>query len=88
MFTFHLEANGKKHTRMDQTSRLTTATYQGDPHETIKMVRETGMKCGIAIKPKTPVEAVLPFAELVDMVCCCVLMIPGLTPPGPCARSS
>jgi len=26
------------------------------------------MKCGIALKPKTPVEDVLPFVELVDMV--------------------
>ena len=40
----------------------------GDPAETIRKVRATGMKVGIAIKPKTPVEAVLPYVSSVDMV--------------------
>jgi ribulose-phosphate 3-epimerase len=40
----------------------------GDPAETIRQVRAAGMKVGIAVKPKTPVEAVLPYVPLVDMV--------------------
>lgn len=36
--------------------------------ETIKIVREAGAKVGISIKPDTPVEAVEPYLEQVDMV--------------------
>jgi len=39
-----------------------------DPHHTIKAIRDAGMKVGIALSPKTPVERVLPFVESVDMV--------------------
>lgn len=35
---------------------------------TIALIRETGKKVGITIKPGTPVEAVEPYLELVDMV--------------------
>ncbi|MCI8967569.1 MAG: ribulose-phosphate 3-epimerase [Lachnospiraceae bacterium] len=36
--------------------------------ETLTKIRELGAKTGIAINPETPVSAVLPYMELVDMV--------------------
>lgn len=36
--------------------------------ETIQIIREAGAKVGISIKPDTPIEAVEPFLEQVDMV--------------------
>lgn len=36
--------------------------------ETIRIIREAGAKVGISIKPDTPVEAVEPYLEQVDMV--------------------
>ena len=36
--------------------------------ETVEMIRKLGKKAGITIKPKTPVQAVAPYLELVDMV--------------------
>lgn len=39
-----------------------------DPAALIKQIRATGMKVGVALRPGTPVEAVLPWVDLVDMV--------------------
>jgi ribulose-phosphate 3-epimerase len=39
-----------------------------DPKKVIDMIRDTGAKVGITIKPKTPVEAVKPYLADVDMV--------------------
>ena len=39
-----------------------------DVRGTIELVRQTGKKVGITIKPGTPAEAVEPYLELVDMV--------------------
>lgn len=39
-----------------------------DPMALIQQIRDAKMKVGVAIKPNTPVEAVLPFVEHVDMV--------------------
>lgn len=36
--------------------------------ETLGRIRELGVKTGLAINPETPVSAVLPYMELVDMV--------------------
>ena len=36
--------------------------------ETLARVRELGVKTGIAINPETPVSAVFPYMEMVDMV--------------------
>ncbi|KAL5010375.1 hypothetical protein ScPMuIL_012680 [Solemya velum] len=34
----------------------------------IRKIKEAGMKAGIGIKPGTPVDVLVPFAEMVDMV--------------------
>lgn len=39
-----------------------------DNHQVIRKIRETGMKVGLGIKPKTSVEAILPYIESVDTV--------------------
>lgn len=39
-----------------------------DQDLTIRRIREAGMRVGLAIKPATGVEAILPFVEKVDMV--------------------
>lgn len=39
-----------------------------DPLALIQQIRDANMKVGIAIKPGTPVDDVLPFVEKVDMV--------------------
>ena len=39
-----------------------------DSREVIEKIRSCGKKAGIAIKPKTPVEAIKPYLEHVDMV--------------------
>lgn len=39
-----------------------------DVKRTIELIRGTGKKVGITIKPATPVEELLPYLELVDMV--------------------
>ncbi|KAH6930241.1 hypothetical protein HPB50_012253 [Hyalomma asiaticum] len=39
-----------------------------EPLELVRKIREAGMKVGVGIKPKTPVDVVLPLVEHVDMV--------------------
>ena len=38
------------------------------PLELIQQIKKAGMKVGVGVKPNTPVESVLPFVDLVDMV--------------------
>ena len=42
--------------------------FAEDPGALIKQIRSAGMKVGCAIKPGTPVEALAPWADLVDML--------------------
>ncbi|WP_026523723.1 ribulose-phosphate 3-epimerase [Butyrivibrio sp. MB2005] len=39
-----------------------------DPREVIEKIKSCGKKAGISIKPKTPVDALKPYLEHVDMV--------------------
>lgn len=39
-----------------------------DVEATIQKIKECGLKCGVSIKPDTPVKAVEPYLELLDMV--------------------
>ena len=39
-----------------------------DPSTIISKIKELGIRCGIAIKPKTKVDSVIPFLHLIDMV--------------------
>ncbi|MBR4223372.1 MAG: ribulose-phosphate 3-epimerase [Oscillospiraceae bacterium] len=39
-----------------------------DPDAVIGEIRRVGKKCGIALKPGTPAEAVFPYADKVDMI--------------------
>ncbi len=41
---------------------------ESDPYETIAAIKEGGAQAGVVIKPGTPVEAVLPYMELIDVV--------------------
>jgi ribulose-phosphate 3-epimerase len=41
---------------------------ESNPAETIALIKSLGMKAGIALKPATPAEAVLPYLSDLDMV--------------------
>lgn len=49
---------------------LITVHYEAcsDVRETLKAIREAGLKCGLSIKPKTDPEAVREFLPLCDMI--------------------
>lgn len=36
--------------------------------ETIKMIKDLGVKVGLSIKPNTPVQSLVPYLEMLDMV--------------------
>mmetsp|Transcript_26983 Transcript_26983/g.20186 ORF Transcript_26983/g.20186 Transcript_26983/m.20186 type:complete len:224 (+) Transcript_26983:61-732(+) len=52
IFTFHLEVD----------------LNEEEKHELISKIKTLGMKVGISIKPRTPVEDCLPFLDEVDLV--------------------
>lgn len=39
-----------------------------NPQKVIDMIHEKGLKAGISVKPKTPLEAIEPFLEKIDML--------------------
>lgn len=44
------------------------AEANSDIDETIKKIKSHGIKCGLAAKPKTPVDKLLPYINEVDMI--------------------
>ena len=40
---------------------------ESDPVSTIKLIKECGKKVGVALKPKTPASAVMPYINDIDM---------------------
>lgn len=41
---------------------------ESDTHETIKAIRECGIKAAVAVKPNTPIEDVFEYLPYIDMV--------------------
>ena len=39
-----------------------------DPAETLRAIRQLGVRPGLTLRPKTPVESVLPYLDLVDIL--------------------
>ena len=39
-----------------------------EPEKVIDMIHEKGLKAGISVKPKTPLEAIEPYLEKIDMI--------------------
>lgn len=47
---------------------ITVHAEAKNPKECLRKIRSLGKKAGLAIKPKTPAKAILPFAQLLDLV--------------------
>lgn len=62
VFTFHVEATAGRHPADDAAADLTETL--------LRRVRALGMRTGLAVKPRTPVDAALPYVArgLVDML--------------------
>lgn len=62
VFTFHIEATAGRHPADDAAADLTETL--------LRRVRALGMRTGLAVKPRTPVDDALPYVErgLVDML--------------------
>ena len=56
LFNFHVEA---------ASSSCVILLLEEDPRDIISRVHEAGMLCGITLKPKTPVSAILEYIPLV-----------------------
>jgi ribulose-phosphate 3-epimerase len=68
MFTFHLEA-------VAEPGQLSSSEAHPAVVAAAQQVRAAGMKAGVALKPDTPAELLLPYLQqgLLDMVgrsCC------------------
>mmetsp|Transcript_7375 Transcript_7375/g.14523 ORF Transcript_7375/g.14523 Transcript_7375/m.14523 type:complete len:248 (-) Transcript_7375:214-957(-) len=63
MYTFHLES-------VSDISNLSADAADASVVSLCKEIHATGMHCGISVKPKTPVELILPYLRLglIDMV--------------------
>ncbi len=48
-----------------------------DVRETLQGIRAAGLKAGLALNPATPIEAVLPFLDQIDLLLC-MTVVPGM----------
>ena len=53
--------------KMDMITIHVEREGEVDLHATLRAIREGGARCGLAINPATPVEALMPYLEEVDM---------------------
>lgn len=66
--TFHLETTESCPGSNGDADKLVAPTSTISTRALIDLIHGEKMRCGIAIKPNTPVEKVLPYAGLVEMV--------------------
>jgi ribulose-phosphate 3-epimerase len=48
-----------------------------DVRKTLQGIRAAGLKAGLALNPATPIEAVLPFLDQIDLLLC-MTVVPGM----------
>ena len=74
MFTFHLEATADPSTLGSRDEKVRKRQTTGESEmmqqvlQLIGEVREAGMHVGMALKPATPVEHILPYLAELDLV--------------------
>ena len=68
MYTFHVEAKGKARVLAFVPLSMKLTRRIDNVAEVIALAKRHGMQVGLAVKPGTPVEAVLPYCDSVDMV--------------------
>lgn len=44
------------------------AECQSDLHQTLRKIKEKGLKAGLSVKPKTPASAIAPYLDEVDLI--------------------
>ena len=72
-FDCHLMISNPKKYAVDFAASgadLITFHYESDddPKETIDEIKRLGCKVGISVKPKTPIEKIYPYLDMVDLV--------------------
>ena len=78
-YVFHLEAIVGEPVTIDSTKNQQVM-------DVIEEVKAAGMYVGIALKPATPVEALYPYIEDIDMVRPPSFFVCNGTPPLPCVE--
>ena len=58
----------KKAGASSMTFHIESDLPNGDVNAMIQMIRQAGMQVGIVVKPKTPIDAILPYIKDVDLV--------------------
>lgn len=72
IITFHLEAVGQERRPVRNVDQAMNNTPESrlpkSIRDTIELIKKSGCRAGLAIKPATPVEMVLPYAESLDQI--------------------